>query len=172
MPRKQEIKIDETPITNETTVQPNETVTSEQFTNSSMLDMIAVNNELNTLNQGELTFKVTKRDNYVFDKEDKDGNKIPQTNQDGSPIFDEEGNILNEQIITPYVEVQAMGLSLTFSTKHIDKLTLSTLEANQVYVGTYALSTNDKGFILPKFHSVVHINQELESRVKARGLGV
>lgn len=147
-------KIEQVTVETPKIVKPNNVKTSDDFSQSAMLDAIALNNELNSTNKGELRFKVVYVGAYVFDKTDKDNN----------PIFDNFGQ--PEQITSPYVEVTGEGISGKIGTKRLKKEELQLLEINQSYFGTYLLSTDDKKNFQIDFVSVVPFNQELQTRLK------
>jgi hypothetical protein len=137
-------------------VEPNEVVTQEMFTSSKMLDMIALNNELNSMNKGELRFTVVKKGEYRFDKTDKDGNQ-QFNNESGEKL----------EIVSPYVEVTGEGLKGKISTKRLKKEEIELLNVGQSYYGSYLLSTDDNMNFQVEFTSVVPFNQELQARAKA-----
>ncbi len=133
-----------------TPITPNSVLTSEDLSNSNILDILALNNELTSLNKGELRFKVVKKDNYEFDAKDKDGN----------PQYTEYGEV--KKIVSPYVEIVAEGINSRLSTKRLPKEELELLEVGKDYIGTYVL-TDD---LSPNFIQIVPFKLELESRLK------
>lgn len=137
-------------------VEPNKVVTQEDFTSSKMLDIIALNNELNTMNQGELRFKVVKKGEYRF----------PRTDKMGNPMYDRENGEALE-IVSPYVEITGEGVKGKISTKRLKKEEIELLDINKTYFGTYLLSSDDAMNLQVEFTSVVPFNLELESRMRA-----
>jgi hypothetical protein len=136
-------------------IEPNNVVTQELFSSSKMLDMIALNNELNSMNKGELRFTVVKKGEYRFDKTDKDG----------KPQYDYETGVKLE-IVSPFVEVTGEGLKGKISTKRLKKEDIELLNVGQSYYGTYILTNDDSMNFQVDFTSVVPFNQELQSRAK------
>lgn len=133
----------------------NNTVTQTEFSDSRVLDIISLNNELSSMNKGELRFTVLKKGEYVFDKTNKDGNPI--LNRDTGEV---------EQIKSPYVEITGEGVKGKISTKRLKKEEIQLLEAQQSYYGTYILSGDDSMNLQIEFTSVVPFNQELQTRMK------
>lgn len=137
-------------------VEPNKVVTQDEFSSSKMLDIIALNNELNTMNQGELRFKVIKKGEYRFPRLDKSGNQM---------VDRESGEEL--EIVSPYVEITGEGVKGKISTKRLKKEEIELLDINKTYFGTYLLSSDDAMNLQVEFTSVVPFNLELESRMRA-----
>ena len=137
-------------------VEPNKVATHDDFTSSKMLDIIALNNELNTMNQGELRFKVVKKGEYRFPRLDKLGNAVFDR-ETGEPL----------EIVSPYVEITGEGVKGKISTKRLKKEEIELLDINKTYFGTYLLSSDDAMNLQVEFTSVVPFNLELESRMKA-----
>jgi hypothetical protein len=152
---KKQIKTEN--VTEETAkpIEPNNVVTQEMFSSSKMLDMIALNNELNSMNKGELRFTVIKKGEYKFDRTDKEG----------KPQFDHETGAKLE-IVSPFVEVTGEGLKGKISTKRLKKEEIELLNVGQSYYGTYILTNDDSMNFQVDFTSVVPFNQELQSRAK------
>lgn len=146
---------------------PNQTTTHDEFAMDKYLDIAVLNNELTTMNKGELRFKVIKSGEYVFPKTDNDGEKIPLFYDDGAPIFDDNGEQAYEMIRSPYVEVTGEGIAGKISTKRLRKEELEQLVEQQTYFGTYILTADDKKNIQVEFTSVVPFQQELKARAKA-----
>ncbi|AXX94472.1 hypothetical protein [Arcobacter ellisii] len=145
----------ETPKETAKKVEPNTVVTQEFFSESKMLDIALLNNELNSMNRGELRFTVIVKGEYRFNKTDKNGIDV---------VNSETGEI--EQIVSPYVEVTGEGLKGKISTKRLKKEEIELLEQGQSYFGTYMLSTDSAMNFQVEFTSVVPYRQELESRVR------
>lgn len=136
-------------------ITPNEVKTQDDFSSSKMLDIIALNNELNQTNKGELRFTVLKKGEYRFPKLDKAGNET--YNDFGEKI----------EIVSPYVEISGEGLKGKISTKRLKKEDIELLQTGQSYFGSYLLSSDDAMNLQVEFTNVVPFNQELQSRVKA-----
>lgn len=137
-------------------IEPNTVVTQELFSESKMLDIALLNNELNSMNRGELRFTVIVKGEYRFNKTDRNGVEV---------VNSETGEI--EQIVSPYVEVTGEGLRGKISTKRLKKEEIELLEQGQSYFGTYMLSTDTNMNFQVEFLSVVPYRQELESRVRS-----
>lgn len=135
-------------------IKSSKTVSSEQFAGANVLELMSLNDDLNSLNKGEVRFSVSRLGNYEFPKTDKDGKVIIDLTT-GQP----------EMIISPYADVTGEGFSGRMSTKLLAKEDIQKLEQGKKYIGTYIL-INVNNAITPSFISVVPYAEELQVRTK------